>query len=178
LVATQTRSSVVIPTPDASHIIDLPNYDTYYTPDFHLPKTLIKFSTLLDDVIGCLYNMTEDDYEWFTSLDPGLQLSAEDCESMIFTLDLIGSDKVFFCNKLSGECPSLEECKTALENYPDLKDSDIEVIKVVYTFWKEKRYEKNKGNRIRYILKVRISNTVGRYEYKPRCRSLCLLSNT
>jgi hypothetical protein len=144
----------VIPTPDASTLIDLPNYEQYYSPTFHLPKTLIKFSTLVEEVIGCLYNMSEEDYQWFETLDPTWQVSAEECENAIYTLDLIGSDKVFAINEVSGECPLLEECKTSLENYPDVSKLNPEALEAIYVYWKAKRYEKNKGNRVRYILKV------------------------
>jgi hypothetical protein len=97
--------------------------------------------------------MTEEDFEWFKTLDPALELTETDCETIIYTLDLIGSDKVRDIDKVSGECPTLEECKTSLENYPDLKYSQ-EAIETVYQYWKQKRYEKNKGHRVRFILKV------------------------
>ena len=40
------------------------DYDKLYTKSFHDPKSYIKFSTPIDDCIGCPYNMDEKDQAW------------------------------------------------------------------------------------------------------------------
>jgi hypothetical protein len=135
----------VIPTPDASTLIDPEVYESIYESTFHLPKSLIKFSTLAEEVIGALYNMSEQDFEWFQTIDPGLNLSVEDCESILYTIDVIGSDS---------DGPALEQVMAALELYPEVLKFGAEAIEIVYNYWKDLRYSKQKGHRIRKILKV------------------------
>jgi hypothetical protein len=62
------RHQVVIPTPDASGLADVPNYEKYYTPVFKLPKSFIKFSQMVEEVIGCLYNANDEDLEFIKTL--------------------------------------------------------------------------------------------------------------
>lgn len=72
------RHQVVIPTPDASGLADVPNYEKYYTPTFKLPKSFIKFSQMVEEVIGCLYNVNDDDLEFIKTLEASVDVDQED----------------------------------------------------------------------------------------------------
>lgn len=50
-----------IPIPDASHIIDIKDYDALYKKKYKLPITLIRFSSTVEDSTGCPYVMDEKD---------------------------------------------------------------------------------------------------------------------
>ena len=63
---------VYIPTPDASKLRD--DHDKFYNRPFHRPKTLIRFSTQLEDCIGCPYNIDETDDEWLNSYNSSIQM--------------------------------------------------------------------------------------------------------
>ena len=56
------KTEVVIPTPDASR--NIPGFEKYYSKGFQMPTSFIKFSTLLEECIGPLYNMDELDKKW------------------------------------------------------------------------------------------------------------------
>lgn len=88
--------SVVIPTPDASALVDLPNYEKYYSATFNLPKSLIKFSAEVEDVMGCLYNLSEEDRKWLESLDKSKREAIPDLlfEEVIYKFELAGNEKV------------------------------------------------------------------------------------
>ncbi|KAJ3034895.1 Enhancer of polycomb-like protein 1 [Rhizophlyctis rosea] len=106
LIATQsgfTHNPVVIPTPDASKQIS--NYEHFYTRSFQQPKSLIRFSTQIDDVIGCPYNLDEEDDEFRRLLEERVKkgelvkevLVGEDqFEEMVWALERAGNDKVLF----------------------------------------------------------------------------------
>ena len=92
--------SVVIPTPDASSLVDLPNYEKYYTATFTLPTNLIKFSSEIDQVMGCLYNLTKEDAEWFESHRAECKnVSLDVFELSLYTLDELANSLVFLFNQ-------------------------------------------------------------------------------
>ena len=92
-----SRNQVVVPTPDASALADLPKYEKYYSPSFHLPKTLIKWSALAEDHMGCPYNMNEQDVKWLDGLEVEMRMRIPDdeFEKTIYFMDKAGDDKVF-----------------------------------------------------------------------------------
>lgn len=94
-----SRHAVVIPTPDASGLVDLPNYESYYVADYQLPHSLIKYSDDVEDGMGCSYNLTDDDLVWLDQqLDESerAKISDDEFELAIFFLDECGNDKVYF----------------------------------------------------------------------------------
>jgi len=76
-------AQLYIPTPEAvkSKVVQ---YDQLYPPRFQQPATYIRFSSTVEDCIGCPYNMSAEDDAWLTaynaksSSDAGKQCS-EDC---------------------------------------------------------------------------------------------------
>ena len=99
-----SQTSVVIPTPDASRLY--PNFERFYTPNFIIPKTLIKFSAQVEDCIECPYCLDERDDAWLKEFkkkcDAGVDgLKAEDYidddlfEKLMYTLELVGIEKVW-----------------------------------------------------------------------------------
>ncbi|KAJ3268785.1 Enhancer of polycomb-like protein 1 [Terramyces sp. JEL0728] len=138
--------SVVIPTPDASTQVDLPNYAKYYSATFNLPKSLIKFSAEVEDVMGCLYNLTEKDNEWLESLDKAKREAIPDLlfEEIINKFESAGNEKV------SGDSAEYEECITKLDENISLDD---EFLMLLYEYWKDARYTVKKG-RLRPTLKA------------------------
>ncbi len=91
-----SRNEVVIPTPDASALASLPNYEKYYTSDFVLPKSFIKFSSPAENDMGCLHNMTEAALLWLDGLpvEQRSRIPDVEFERAIFILDKAGDAKV------------------------------------------------------------------------------------
>ncbi|KAJ3309112.1 Enhancer of polycomb-like protein 1 [Boothiomyces sp. JEL0838] len=143
--------SVVIPTPDASALVDLPNYEKYYSATFNLPKSLIKFSAEVEDVMGCLYNLSEEDRKWLESLDKSKREAIPDLlfEEVIYKFELAGNEKV------SGDGAEYEECLAKLDENITL---DNELLALIYEYWKDTRYNIKKG-RLRPILKAEDMST-------------------
>eukprot|EP00842_Homolaphlyctis_polyrhiza_P005502 jgi/Hompol1/5953/HPOL_001836-RA len=95
LVANQTHTQVVIPTPDASTLVKPSDYESFYTRTFQQSKHLIRFSTLVDDIIGSPYNLDEQDDEWIASFNTksDIKLTEDDFERAISVLEAAGNDK-------------------------------------------------------------------------------------
>lgn len=89
-------TSVFIPTPDASTLIQ--DYSLFYSPTFHPPKSYISFSSVLDDVIGCPYNMDADDDKWLSKQKADQLLPdyfTDDLyEVIIWTMERLANEKV------------------------------------------------------------------------------------
>jgi hypothetical protein len=92
-------TSVFIPTPDASTLIS--DYTTFYDSSFRTPKSYIGFSSVLDDVIGCPYNMDQDDDEWLArakadNILPNADFDMTDdlYETIIWTMERLANEKV------------------------------------------------------------------------------------
>ncbi len=58
----KTAASVYIPTPDASRLVDF--YDEMYNRPFKMPKSLICFSSVVEDSIGTLFCADELEQVW------------------------------------------------------------------------------------------------------------------
>ncbi|KAI8897557.1 enhancer of polycomb-like-domain-containing protein [Globomyces pollinis-pini] len=140
----------VIPTPEASNLLLNPqNYDAFYPTNFHLPKSLIKFSSQIEDVMGCLYNLDEKDNAWIESLDEEIKSRTTPLaiEQTFYAFEQAGNDKV------AGDCPDFETCLQMLQQagYDHILDQDV--LYLIYDYWKNARYELNQGNRLRPRLK-------------------------
>ena len=90
----------MIPTPDASKLVDSETYEHYYNSCFHLPKSFIRFSSGIQDVIGCLYNLDEIDDAWYQSAcinqNESIKsiLTEDQLEIVLTSLELAGNEKV------------------------------------------------------------------------------------
>ncbi|TPX35576.1 hypothetical protein SmJEL517_g02142 [Synchytrium microbalum] len=137
-------AQVYIPVPDASVIRD--DAARFYSKIFHRPKTMIRFSTQLEDCIGCPYNLDEVDDEWLNSYNASIQmenlesnLSEDIFEKLMWVLDKLCSDKVI------GEPPTLEEFEAATDSEIARTDAISKARPLVYEHWKKRSNER--GNR-------------------------------
>jgi enhancer of polycomb-like protein len=70
--ATQTSAvggnvaQLFIPTPETTKAADV-QYDQLYPPRFQQPATYIRFSSTVEDCIGCPYCMSEEDDKWLSA---------------------------------------------------------------------------------------------------------------
>lgn len=138
---------MVIPTPDASSLVDLPNYEKYYTATFTIPTNLIKFSFEVEQVIGCPYNLTKEDEMWFTEHRAELgKLDLDQFEIALFTLDELATSMASR-NELTLDA--------ATEAFKSTELSITEAIaSVILEYFVEKRFEELGGEPLRPTLKV------------------------
>ncbi|KAI8913284.1 enhancer of polycomb-like-domain-containing protein [Gorgonomyces haynaldii] len=143
LVANTTKTEVVIPTPDASQLVKQQDYETLYLPNFNQPKTLIRFSSMVEDVIGTDFNADEQMEQWISEQTE--DLTPDEFENVMNLLEA--------CGDFRSECPSEEEAREFLaeSNYVPVSES---VFSLVYSYWKKQRYDLNGGKKIKPILKM------------------------
>jgi predicted transcriptional regulator len=136
---------VVIPTPDASVLANLPNYEKYYTATFHIPKSLIKYSQLVEEVIGCLYDLTDKDLLFLHALDKDQRekLTDDEFEKIMFILDEMNFSKV-------GD-PTIDELATEIET--NAIQQEKESLQLVLDYYLGLSKKKNTP-RLRPVLKV------------------------
>ena len=148
LIASQnnTLGTVVIPTPDASKV--WPNYSSFYSGDYSLPKSLIRFSALIEDSRGVPYDLDEKDLEflgkWQENADTAI--SEELFEELLWSLEKLGDER-------GTEEPNLQDCCSVLEALD--KDSlNNNVLTQIIQYWKDRRYGTRGGKSIIPKLKV------------------------
>ncbi|KAJ3040400.1 Enhancer of polycomb-like protein 1 [Rhizophlyctis rosea] len=159
---THNTAPVVIPTPDASKLI--PDYSTHYPPTFSQPKSLIRFSTQVEDVIGCPYNCDERDDGWRDEFrervekgevkveEEGVRVVGDDdeFERWMWALEKCGDAKV------SGDAPTLQECESHIlsdtTNAPSITIPHP-ALPHIYEHWKQRRYVERGGKGIMPRLK-------------------------
>ena len=103
LIASQNNSfgTVVIPTPDASKL--WANYESFYSEDYVLPKSLIRFSAVIEDSRGIPFDLDEEDLEFLEKWqqDADAAVSQDLFEELLWTLEKLGNGRVSFaCCKI------------------------------------------------------------------------------
>ncbi|KAI8854031.1 enhancer of polycomb-like-domain-containing protein [Chytridium lagenaria] len=128
-----STSAIVIPTPDASRLFE--GSERFYTPNFVLPKSLIKFSAQIEDCISCAYCMDEVDEEWFnvyTQQSSGDQngsesssvLSVETFEAIMHTLEGLSNDRDFLGGEPITQTTPQNFCSTITDEFGFRSETD------------------------------------------------------
>ncbi|ORY23510.1 hypothetical protein LY90DRAFT_706854 [Neocallimastix californiae] len=132
-----------IPTPDASRIIN--NYNDFYNKPFHQPKSLIRHSIPMEEAIGCLYNMDEQDEIFFAEYTKELnegkikeeaKINEDQFEEVMYALENLTNQK--FGDDLS----TLEELQEYMNT--QLHPPPSASYHYIYEYWKKRRLQRNK----------------------------------
>ncbi|ORX60206.1 hypothetical protein BCR36DRAFT_342692 [Piromyces finnis] len=132
-----------IPTPDASKLIN--NYSDFYKNPFHQPKSLIRHSIPMEEAIGCLYNMDEQDdiffAEYMKELKEGKikeesKITEDQFEEVMHALETLTNQK--FGDDLS----TLEELQEYMNT--QLHPPPSACYHYIYEYWKKRRLQRNK----------------------------------
>ena len=91
-VTTGSATQKYIPTPDASRLIPKEEYTALYKKNYKEPSTFIRFSSTVEDCIGCPYYMDEEDDTFLTEYNkthPGEILSEDTFEQIMYEFETI-----------------------------------------------------------------------------------------
>ncbi|CAG8483891.1 3326_t:CDS:10 [Acaulospora morrowiae] len=107
----------------------------YFEPNFKQSKTYRKFSTPIEECIGCEYNMDDADEKWLEEYNSkeGNDLSEDNFEEIMDFFERMAKKKSHLL---------LEKRLPTWEDYSKLPDKLVPYAKdaeVVYTYWKAKR---------------------------------------
>ncbi|KAJ3397916.1 Enhancer of polycomb-like protein 1 [Lobulomyces angularis] len=143
----ESHASVYIPTPDATKV-NLKNFQQFYKTEFVEPKTLIKFSSQIEDCIGAHYNLDERDMAWLeeeiwaNETTDSRKLNEDGFEDIMSHLEMLAKEK------LTGECPSLEEFYELVQVHSPQTLELKQYFDKVFSWWKTRRYVERKGKAI------------------------------
>ncbi|KAI8365693.1 enhancer of polycomb-like-domain-containing protein [Choanephora cucurbitarum] len=151
-VTTGANVEKYIPIPDASRLISNEEYTTLYKKNHKDPSTLIRFSSTVEDCIGCPYLMDEEDDNFLKNYNkqhPGEILSEDLFENIMWELESI-TDQQWPHLALD---PQIPEYKVFLEHVPGYsKLKSIPNLPVIYAHW-SKRRQKREGKSVTPCLK-------------------------
>jgi len=103
-VTTGEAVQLYIPTPDASRTINGDDYPGLYKKSFNQPTTFIKYSTTVEDSVGCLYDMDEEDDTWLTCYNQQQSLqkiSDDQFEQVMWELESLANENMPFLSVVS-----------------------------------------------------------------------------
>ncbi|KAF9969175.1 Enhancer of polycomb-like protein 1 [Actinomortierella ambigua] len=138
---TGEAKALYIPTPDASRKIE--NYKDLYTRVFTAPSTLIRFSSTVEDCVGCPYTMDEDDEKWLATFNASrgpkedAKLSEDHFEQIMWQFEKTTNERVPFLHLDKGQIPTFDEIKNAFMT-PQL-GAIKQFASHVYPWWSERR---------------------------------------
>ena len=144
-----------IPTPDAKQS-SIP-YDELYASKFSQPATYIRFSSTVEDCVGCPFNMSEEDDPFLKSMNERRNASTQCSEDQF-------EEIMYFFEETANE----SQPYAAVDGSPILLWEDIEKVmddsfedemksfaQIIYEHWKSRRFKA--GNQCLIpTLKVRI----------------------
>ncbi|KAG0075146.1 Enhancer of polycomb-like protein 1 [Podila epicladia] len=138
---TGEATALYIPTPDASRKID--NYRQFYSRPFSEPSTLIRFSSTVEDCIGCPYNLDDEDDKWLQEFNAKRTTASEEkldedhFELIMWQFEKITNERVPYLQLDSGQVPSLDDLKATFVG-PQLSGVKS-FAPFLYPWWSERR---------------------------------------
>ncbi|KAF9938634.1 Enhancer of polycomb-like protein 1 [Modicella reniformis] len=138
--STGEEKSLYIPTPDASRKIE--NYHDYYSRLFTEPSTLIRFSSTVEDCIGCPYNMDDEDENWLKELNEKRaageeKLDDDHFELIMWQFEKITNERVPYLQLDTTQIPPFEDLKSTFTGPQLLALKNI--ASSVYPWWQDRR---------------------------------------
>ncbi|KAH8554618.1 enhancer of polycomb-like-domain-containing protein [Umbelopsis sp. PMI_123] len=151
-VTTGEAVQLYIPTPDASITIDDAEYRALYKKPFNQPSSFIKYSTTVEDAIGCLYDMDEDDDTWLKAFnqDHSPKISEDQFEQVMWEFESLANENMPFLSVDPSQIPPFDELESHFKK-PSLLPLQT-AAKNIYSHWKERRLQ-NGGKPISAVLR-------------------------
>ena len=118
-------------------------YDKYYTLTYQQPATYIRFSSTVEDCIGCPYDMDEEDEVYLASFnkrrkDASHHCSELDFEQVMYGFETAADEKQPYASVDGTPVPGFEELEMALDEWVE-EDRARKFAKDIYQHWKSRR---------------------------------------
>ncbi|GAB5586115.1 Enhancer of polycomb-like protein 1 [Umbelopsis nana] len=140
-VTTGEAVQLYIPTPDASITINSDEYHALYKKPFNQPTSFIKYSTTVEDAVGCLYDMDEEDDTWLKSYNQQnhQKISEDQFEQVMWELESLANETMPFLSVDPSQMPPFDELESHFKK-PSLLPLQS-AAKHIYDHWKERRLQ-------------------------------------
>ncbi|KAI9303208.1 enhancer of polycomb-like-domain-containing protein [Cunninghamella echinulata] len=143
LKAALSAAQNYIPTPDASHIIDIKEYDALYKRKFKEPSILIRFSTTVEDSTGCPYVLDDEDdgflkqYNRKNSLN---NLTEDHLEFIMWELESITNKQLPNLSNDILQLPDYDSFQSLLPPNSNLLSDPT--FQQVFEYWRRKKQQR------------------------------------
>ena len=132
-------------------------YDNYYTLTYQQPATYIRFSSTVEDCVGCPYDMDEEDDVFLASFNKKRKDASNHCtelefEQVMYGYEAAAEEKQPYAAVDGTPVPSFEELEIALDEWVE-EDRARKFAKDIYSHWKSKR-SKNSNKQLTISLKA------------------------
>ncbi|KAG0173931.1 Enhancer of polycomb-like protein 1 [Apophysomyces sp. BC1015] len=138
-VTTGAKVESYIPTPDASCVISLDHYHGIYKKKFKEPSTLIRFSSTVEDVVGCPYVIDEEDEDFLnvhnSSKDPRMEV--DEFEAVMWQFESITNQQLPHLNLDPSQIPSYADFFTMVPSNSYL--CSLSNLEPIYAYWVTRR---------------------------------------
>ena len=138
-------AQIYIPTPDA--VESSLQYGKLYPLTYAQPATYVRFSSTVEDCAGCLYDMDEEDYTFFKSMNnkknTSTQCTEAQFEEVMHCFEETAQVKQPYAAVDSPPVLSYVEIQSSMDDYLD--DHARSFAREIYEHWKNRRLEA--GNR-------------------------------
>jgi len=129
-----------VPPPEESTL----DYDELYSRRFSKPSTYIRFSQTVEECIGCMYDMTEDDDAFLKSYNQkraaSAQLSEDDFESIMDVFE----DTSYIKAPFASIDQTIVSYDDMLQGLRELDNAKVMAhAKEIYEYWKSRRQALN-----------------------------------
>lgn len=135
-------AQLFIPTPDA--VASKIKYDELYPRRFAQPATYIRFSSTVEDSIGCPYCMTAEDEAWLSNTNQHKrredQCSPDEFEEVMNFLEVKSQEKQPWAALDNSPVLTIDEMDALLDE--TLREEARPFLRTVYPHWKAERLER------------------------------------
>lgn len=141
------KAQVFIPVPDASR--EFPDFALFYIPGYTIPKSYIRTSAQMDDLMGCPYNTDLKDDDWLAAFDSKTKSGelAVECHIDINQFEWI----MWALEKTTSEqLPGLWATEADLEQFLQIEQPGVAAqcrpaFPHVYQYWHQRRVVERDG---------------------------------
>ncbi|KAF1957413.1 hypothetical protein CC80DRAFT_411021 [Byssothecium circinans] len=137
-------AQLYIPTPEA--VQSKLQYEELYPKRFTQPATYIRFSSTVEDTIGCAYCMTDEDVAWLKTYNKkhkGVPCSEDEFEQVVNFFEETTQTKQPYASVDNSPVLTYEELERDFDE--TIGDSGRKFAKDIYEHWKDERLRR--GNR-------------------------------
>ncbi|KAI8393952.1 enhancer of polycomb-like-domain-containing protein [Radiomyces spectabilis] len=143
-VTTGAKVESYIPTPDASRFIPDDDVHILYKKKFKEPSTLIRFSSTVEDCVGCPYVMDEIDDAFLKTLnkDKSDKLSEDDLEAIMWEFESTTRQHLPHLNLDPTQIPHYAEFRTMLPERLPVLQRHQSILETVFDHWRQRRVKR------------------------------------
>ncbi|CDH55191.1 enhancer of polycomb-like protein 1 [Lichtheimia corymbifera JMRC:FSU:9682] len=139
-VTTGAKMNSYIPTPDASHTIDMAEYNRIYTKPFDPPQSLIRFNMTDSDLFKSHYVLDEYDMTFLAQLNQQSPVPEDELESVMDQIEHLVNIQMPHLDLDPLQIPSYPEL---IKMLPESLSTDHPALESIILHWRQRRIQRS-----------------------------------